>query len=670
MVRMTSKIEIRKSWVFWLIFFIGTLLYSANGELIALYTFDDADNPGADSSGQGNDISGTVGTAPTWASDIGFGGSGAYDFAGGTLTVPVDINASVMPDMTWGAWVRTDNTNPGQRKVMGHDNGGWDRTIGLDSRNGQFRYTSFTGFGRPVVGDLPGPESTEDWTFLAASYDSADGSVTVYVDLDASTADDELVTVTENANWNNGQGTFAIGGLRPDNTAEAWDGVIDNVFVYNEVLSAEEVAALRTDFGEIELSDPNIVISREKPLFGVIRTGIVPETETRSIVIRNTGEDNDLNVTKIVITGDDASAFSLNDESFALAPGEDKTIEITLTTDGVAGDYVASLQIQSDDADKTNEIIELDATIELIPPATLLAFYTFDDSNNPFADSSGNGNDLIEGSGSLPNWGADIGFKGSGAHDFLGGNLVSPIDINASVMPDMTWGAWVRTNNTDPGLRKVMGHDNGGWDRTIGLDSRNGQFRYTSFTGFGRPVVGDLPGPESSEDWTFLAASYDSADGSVSVYVDVDASSIDDELVKVTEPANWNTGQGTFAIGGLRPDNTAEAWDGTIDNVFVYEGILTDEEMKDLRDRAAIADEDLRITKVIRNPDNSFTLTWTSNPNAGTTYTVLFSQNLSVPLEFWGDDDDSVASGGETTTHTTGIFEGVRKLFLIVKKND
>ncbi len=182
-------------------FLANFFLYSANGELIALYTFDDADNPGADSSGQGNDISGTVGTAPTWASDIGFGGSGAYDFAGGTLTVPVDINASVMPDMTWGAWVRTDNTNPGLRKVMGHDNGGWDRTIGLDSRNGQFRYTSFTGFGRPVVGDLPGPESTEDWTFLAASYDSADGSVTVYVDLDASTADDELVTVTENASY-------------------------------------------------------------------------------------------------------------------------------------------------------------------------------------------------------------------------------------------------------------------------------------------------------------------------------------------------------------------------------------------------------------------------------------------------------------------------------------
>ena len=140
--------------------------------------------------------------------------------------------------------------------------------------------------------------------------------------------------------------------------------------------------------------------------------------------------------------------------------------------------------------------------------------------------------------------------------------------------------------------------------------------------------------------------------------------------MKVTEPARWNNGQDTFAIGGLRPDNTTELWDGAIDNVFIYEGILTDEEMKDLRDRAAIAGEVLRITEVVRNTDNSFTLTWTSNPNAGTTYTVLFSQDLNEPLEFWGDDDDSVASEGETTTHTTGIFEAVDKLFLIVKKNE
>jgi hypothetical protein len=248
MICIPPKTEMRKRWLLSLIFFAGALMSSAQAELIAFYTFDDAGAPFADSSGQGNDISGTVGIAPTWGSDIGFGNTGAYDFAGGTLTVPIDINASVVPDMTWGTWVRTDNTSPGLRKIMGHDNGSWDRTIGLDSRNGQFRYTSFTGFGRPVVGDLPGPENTEDWTFIAASYDSAAGTVSVYVDLDASSIDDELIAVTETARWNNGQGTFAIGGLRPDNTAELWDGTIDNVFVYDEVLSIEQITALRNNF--------------------------------------------------------------------------------------------------------------------------------------------------------------------------------------------------------------------------------------------------------------------------------------------------------------------------------------------------------------------------------------------------------------------------------------
>ncbi|MEC9037337.1 MAG: hypothetical protein VX588_10985, partial [Verrucomicrobiota bacterium] len=119
-----------------LFFFAGSWMHSIQAELIAFYTFDDEGDPFADSSGQGNDISGTVGVEPTWGSDIGFGDTGAYDFSGGTLTAPIDINAGVIPDMTWGAWVRTDNTSPGLRKIMGHDNGGWDRTIGLDSRNG------------------------------------------------------------------------------------------------------------------------------------------------------------------------------------------------------------------------------------------------------------------------------------------------------------------------------------------------------------------------------------------------------------------------------------------------------------------------------------------------------------------------------------------------------
>ncbi|NIP94391.1 MAG: LamG domain-containing protein, partial [Akkermansiaceae bacterium] len=92
--------------------------------------------------------------------------------AGGSrLIVPINVNPGTLPRMTWGAWVRTDNTGSGLRKVMGHDNGGWDRTIGMDNRNGPIRYTSFVGNRRPVVGP-PGPANTTDWTFFAATYDN------------------------------------------------------------------------------------------------------------------------------------------------------------------------------------------------------------------------------------------------------------------------------------------------------------------------------------------------------------------------------------------------------------------------------------------------------------------------------------------------------------------
>lgn len=231
--------------------FLGALLLifqSACAELLAFYSFDDQAEPLADSSGNNRDLTGTAGTDPVWGATTGFDGTGAYDFSGDRLIGPIDVNPVAMSGMTWGAWVRTDDLSSGLRKIMGHDNGGWDRTIGLDNRNGSFRYTSFTGIGRPVVG-APGPANTTDWTFVAAAYDQAAGTVTVYLDLDAATTDEALESFTEDATFGSGFATFAIGGIRPDNESEAWDGAIDNVFIYDEVLDLAAITELRDAFG-------------------------------------------------------------------------------------------------------------------------------------------------------------------------------------------------------------------------------------------------------------------------------------------------------------------------------------------------------------------------------------------------------------------------------------
>src|SRR6185295_2470415 len=102
----------------------------------------------------------------------------------------------------------------------------------------------------PIVG-TPTPVSITNWTFIAASYDQTTKTATMYVDLDASTTADRLATATAPAGFGVGFTTFAIGGIRPDINSEPWDGAIDNVFVYDEVLTLAALTALR-DAGGIK----------------------------------------------------------------------------------------------------------------------------------------------------------------------------------------------------------------------------------------------------------------------------------------------------------------------------------------------------------------------------------------------------------------------------------
>lgn len=244
------------------LFFFATLSLTpaiCQASLIAYYNFDNAGNTFADSSGGGRNITGTAGTAPIWGATTGFNNTGGYDFTAGRLIAPVDVNPGSMPAMSWGAWVRTDSVASGLRKIMGHDNGAWDRTLGLDNRNpGTFRYSAFTGDDAvnnsgPVEGG-PGPVNTTDWTFIAATHDQIAKTITLYIDMNASTTGDALVSITEPAGFGSGFNTFAIGDIRPDVTSEPWDGAIDNVFVFNEVLSAATLTSFRNAGGVPEPS--------------------------------------------------------------------------------------------------------------------------------------------------------------------------------------------------------------------------------------------------------------------------------------------------------------------------------------------------------------------------------------------------------------------------------
>ncbi len=556
-------------------------LLPAHADLIGLYTFDEADLT-QDSSGEGNDLT-SEGVDPT-ADANGFEGGAALFDGFQRFTAPISVDTAALPMATMGAWVRTDTIEPALRKVLGGDDGGWDRTIGLDNRNGAFRYTSFTGTG-PLPG-TPGPTNTEDWAFIAASYDETAQTMTVYVDTDASTTDDIPVAVRSSSAFGPGATTVSVGSVGPGTDGEGWMGSMDNVFFFNEALDAGQIRLIRDGgvaglTGELPMTDPVIAVTAPDPL-GTLANQ--PGSQQRSVMVTNSGATQRLTISGATFSGPQMAHFAVLSTPEGLDPGASGEIVIAFDPGTASGDFDATLEITSDDFGAPVSTIAFTAKVAggLIAE-NLLGFYTFDDPDNPLQDNSGRENHLtLPGDGADPVYGETTGVQG-GAYTFDGQTrLIGSLNLNPDAVPELTVGAWVKAATLDPGLRKVIGTDNGGWDRTIGLDNREGDFRYTTFIGNGPPLAG-TPGPESTDAWTFLAVTFDQPNNEVTVYVDTDVASLNDEMIVVSGATGFTDGFEQFAVGSLRIDNANEGWQGEIDNLFVVPTVLGGEQLDAFR---------------------------------------------------------------------------------------
>lgn len=192
--------------------------------------------------GNANDDIGTAdGTVSGASLTTGYTGQ-AYSFDGNDyIQVPVDINPATLAQVTMGGWFKPTSST-GRQPVLSHDNGNYDRTIAIDDRNenggssGPFEWRVFTGAPAPyVVGGVS--VTAGEWNFVAAVYDKDALRVDLYVD---------GVSISKTgANVSPGTGFSYVHIGRNPGFSQYFTGDIDDVFFYDEALSASDIENIR-----------------------------------------------------------------------------------------------------------------------------------------------------------------------------------------------------------------------------------------------------------------------------------------------------------------------------------------------------------------------------------------------------------------------------------------
>lgn len=195
--------------------------------LIGYYPFNGNAN---DASGNGNN--GTVNGA-TLAADRFGNPNAAYTFNGSSnyIQVPIDINTSNYSQLTLLAWVKPSLTNP-NRTILSHDNGSFDRTLSIDSRGGGSGYSCFTSAGSSVLGYFP--VIADKWVQVACTYNQSTTTAKLYYNNETP----KTGSTAFNTGW-----TYTRIGSNPS-YGEYFGGIIDDVRIYNRVLTDEEIFGL------------------------------------------------------------------------------------------------------------------------------------------------------------------------------------------------------------------------------------------------------------------------------------------------------------------------------------------------------------------------------------------------------------------------------------------
>ena len=362
------------------------------------------------------------------------------------------------------------------------------------------------------------------------------------------------------------------------------------------------------------------------------------------------------------------------------------------------GPGVASLQIDSNDSDSPQVILPLNAVdfgslprgpgsisgnVLWLDAADTASITATDGLVDTWADKSSAGSGDVTQTGNLRPVSGSANLNGINVLSFDGDFLAGPAVLPAGDDDYTMFAVWVPNRNGVMSVWEQSGPDDGSRAAILAV---NAAYGFNGERNDDHDIVPYAPGVAR-----LTAIRVDNAltvDGVNNIFLNDNGF---DYLGLTNDPASLAVGTNGMRVGA-KVLNNAETFFGEIGEIIVFDRLLSDgtedESDNETNDVLFYLDQKWRlgngitatpsripfaITKVVKNPNNTVTLTFNSNPTPGTRYSVYFSSDLSGgddPKANWGEDTDNTPTQGETTEYTTVNAFTQERIFFVVIEED